>query len=107
MPCPDTWPGFAALASVRLARVVRRAAGSLGGRDNGDKATPAVMAGTSDIGGGRFGHLAVHPSPVSVSGSAREAPGHRGHCRVGLAEQSRGAGGWVMVFSGDGEAMHK
>jgi len=31
------------------------------------------------------------PSPVSARGPAREAPGHRGHCRVGLVEQFRRA----------------
>jgi hypothetical protein len=46
-------------------------------------------------------------SPISASGPARGAPGHRGHCRVGLSEQFRLTGGWVMAFSGDSEAMDK
>jgi hypothetical protein len=45
------------------------------------------------------------PSPISASGPARGAPGHRGHCRVGPAEQFRPTGGRVMAFSGDSEAM--
>ena len=46
-------------------------------------------------------------STVSAAGPARGAPGHHGHCRVGPAEQFRPAGGRVMAFSGDGEAMDK
>ena len=46
-------------------------------------------------------------SPVSASGPARGASGHRRHCRVGPAEQFRRTGGRVMAFSGDSEAMDK
>ncbi len=43
----------------------------------------------------------------SASGTAPGAPGHRGHCRVGLTEQFRRTGGWGMAFNGDSEAMDK
>ena len=45
--------------------------------------------------------------PVSASGPARGAPGHRRHCRVGPAEQFRRTSRWVTAFSGDSQAMDK
>ena len=67
---------------------------------------PARPAG-SGAGAERDDSASWRSVALSAPGPARDPPGYRSHCRVGLVKQSCRAGRRVSAVSGHGETMNK